>query len=70
MYIAYNGWSGSVTFTLPTPPTGTNWYRVTDTCDWNDGPNTFVAPGNETVIGAAGTTYSQCGQSLLLLISK
>lgn len=24
MYIAYNGWSGSVTFTLPTPPTGTN----------------------------------------------
>jgi isoamylase len=70
MYIAYNGWSGSVTFTLPAPPTGTNWYRVTDTCDWNDGPNTFVTPGNETEIGPAGTTYSQCGQSLLLLISK
>jgi isoamylase len=70
MYIAYNGWSGSVTFTLPAPPTGTNWYRVTDTCDWNDGPNTFVTPGNETLIGAAGATYGQCGQSLLLLISK
>jgi glycogen operon protein len=70
MYIAYNGWSGSVTFTLPAPPTGTNWYRVTDTCDWNDGPNTFVTPGNETLIGGAGTTYGQCGQSLLLLISK
>jgi isoamylase len=70
MYIAYNGYSGSVNFTLPTPPTGTNWYRVTDTCDWNDGPNTFVTPGNETEIGGAGTTYSQCGQSLLLLISK
>ncbi|MGC1549349.1 MAG: alpha-amylase family glycosyl hydrolase [Rhodanobacter sp.] len=70
MYIAYNGWSGSVTFTLPPPPTGTNWYRVTDTCNWNDGPNTFVTPGNETEIGGAGATYSQCGQSLLLLISK
>lgn len=70
MYIAYNGWSGSVTFTLPPPPTGTNWYRVTDTCDWNDGPNTFVTPGNEALIGAGGTTYGQCGQSLLLLIAK
>jgi isoamylase len=70
MYIAFNGWSGSVTFTLPTPPTGTNWYRVTDTCDWNDGANTWVTPGNETLIGGGGSTYSQCGQSLLLLISK
>jgi glycogen operon protein len=70
IYIAYNGWSGSVTFTLPAPPTGTRWYRTTDTCNWNDGPNTFVTPGNETLIGGAGATYSQCGQSLLLLISK
>lgn len=70
IYIAYNGWSGSVTFTLPAPPTGTNWYRVTDTCNWNDGPNTWVTPGNETLIGGAGATYSQCGASLLLLISK
>lgn len=70
IYIAYNGWSGSVTFTLPAPPTGTNWYRVTDTCNWNDGPNTWVTPGNETLIGGAGATYGQCGQSLLLLISK
>lgn len=70
MYIAYNGWSGSVTFTLPAPPTGTNWYRVTDTCNWNDGPNTWVTPGNETLIGGAGATYGQCGESLLLLISK
>jgi isoamylase len=70
MYIAYNGWSGQVTFTLPAPPTGTNWYRVTDTCNWNDGPNTWVTPGNETLIGGSGATYNQCGESLLLLISK
>jgi hypothetical protein len=67
MYIAYNGWSDSVTFTLPAPPTGTNWYRVTDTCNWNDGPNTFVTPGNESSIGGEGTI---CGQSLLLQLSK
>ncbi|RDS81386.1 glycogen-debranching protein [Dyella psychrodurans] len=70
IYIAYNGWSGQVTFTLPPPPTGTNWYRVTDTCNWNDGANTWVTPGNETLIGGSGATYNQCGQSLLLLISK
>nr|AAA25854.1 isoamylase precursor (EC 3.2.1.68) [Pseudomonas sp. 'amyloderamosa'] len=70
IYVAYNGWSSSVTFTLPAPPSGTQWYRVTDTCDWNDGASTFVAPGSETLIGGAGTTYGQCGQSLLLLISK
>lgn len=70
IYIAYNGWSGGVTFTLPVPPTGTGWYRVTDTCNWNDGPNTFVTPGDETLIGGGGNSYSQCGESLLLLISK
>ena len=70
LYVAYSGWSASVAFTLPAPPTGTNWYRVTDTCNWNDGANTFVAPGNESLIGGAGTSYSQCGQSVLLLISK
>jgi glycogen operon protein len=55
---------------LPPPPTGTHWYRVTDTCNWNDGANTFVTPGNETLIGGGGATYGQCGQSLLLLIAK
>ena len=70
LYVAYNGYAGSVNFTLPAPPTGTNWYRVTDTCNWNDGNNTFVAPGSETQLGGQGTSYGMCGQSLLLLISK
>jgi len=70
IFIAFNGWSGSVTFTLPAPPIGTNWHRVTDTCNWNDGPNTWLTPGNEVFIGGGGSTYNQCGQSLLLLISK
>jgi glycogen operon protein len=70
IYIAYNGWSGNVNFTLPAPPSGSHWYRATDTCNWNDGANTFVTPGNEAYIGGAGTNYGQCGQSLLLLIAK
>jgi glycogen operon protein len=69
IYIAYNGWSGNVNFTLPAPPTGSNWYRVADTCNWNDS-NAMAAPGSEALIGAGGTSYGQCGQSLLLLISK
>jgi isoamylase len=28
LYVAYNGWSGSVNFTLPSPGSGKNWYRV------------------------------------------
>jgi len=70
MYIAFNGWSGSVNFVLPAPPTGTSWYRVTDTCNWNDGANTWATPGNEALIGGGGTSYGLCGQSLLLLIAK
>lgn len=67
MFIGFNGAKSSVVFTLPTPPTGTNWYRVTDTCNFNDGPNTWALPGNESkVVG----TYGSCAQSLVLLISK
>ncbi len=69
IYIAYNGWSGNVNFTLPAPPTGTAWYRAADTCNWNDS-NAMAAAGSEALIGGGGTTYGQCGQSLLLLISK
>jgi glycogen operon protein len=32
--------------------------------------NTWLTQDNETLIGGAGATYSQCGESLLLLISK
>jgi len=70
MYIAFNGASGSVSFVLPAPPSGTSWYRVTDTCNWNDGSNTFAVPGSEALIGGRGTSYGLCSQSLLLLISK
>jgi glycogen operon protein len=70
IYVAYNGWSGNVNFTLPWPGSGKYWYRVTDTCNWADGPNTAALPGTESLIGGQGTNYGLCGQALLLLIAK
>jgi isoamylase len=70
IYIAYNGWSGNVNFTLPWPGAGKNWYRVSDTATWNEGPNAVVAPGSEAWIGGEGTSYGVQGRSLLLLIAK
>ncbi len=70
IYTAYNGWSGTVTVTLPWPGASKSWYRVTDTATWNEGANTLVAPGSEVFIGGEGTTYNMEGRSLLLLIAK
>jgi len=70
VYVAYNGWSGGVDFILPSPSSGKNWYRVTDTCNWADGPNTAAIPGTESLIGGQGTNYALCGEALLLLIAK
>jgi len=70
IYIAYNAWSGNVNFSLPWPGTGKNWYRVTDTATWNEGPNAVNLPGSEAWIGGEGTVYGVQGRSLLLLIAK
>jgi glycogen operon protein len=70
IYIAYNGWSGDVSFTLPSPGNGSNWYRATDTCGWAEGPNQVRAPGAEDLIGGSGYVYDVCGRGLLLLIAK
>ncbi len=68
IYVAYNGWSGSVTFTLPAPPPGTGWYRVTDTASWAEGPDQVRPPGGEDPI--AGPGYSVHGRSLLVLVAR
>jgi isoamylase len=70
IYVAYNGWSGNVNFTLPSPGTGNNWYRATDTCGWAEGANQVRPPGSEDSIGGAGQTYQVCGRGLALLIAK
>jgi isoamylase len=70
IYVAYNGWSGQVDFTLPWPGNGKSWYRVTDTSTWNEGPNTWVSPGSEAFIGGEWTHYVLHGRAMLVLIAK
>jgi isoamylase len=70
IYVAYNGWSANVSFTLPSPGQGKNWYRVTDTCGWAEGPNQVRAPGAEDSIGGQGYVYGICGRGLLLLVAR
>jgi isoamylase len=70
IYVAYNGWSGKVDFTLPWPGSGKAWYRVTDTATWNEGANTVKPPGQEDHIGGEWTTYGLEARSVLLLIAK
>jgi isoamylase len=70
LYVAYNGWSADVTFTLPAPPAGRQWYRVTDTSTWAEGPDQVAVPGAETLIGGASTTYALRARGLLLLVAK
>jgi glycogen operon protein len=70
LYVAYNGWKDNVNFTLPSPPNGTNWYRVVDTCGWAEGPGQVRPPGSEDLIGGQGYVYGVCGRGLLLLIAK
>ncbi|GAB1639935.1 alpha-amylase family glycosyl hydrolase [Krasilnikovia sp. MM14-A1259] len=70
LYVGYNGWSGDVTFTLPAPPAGQSWYRVTDTSTWAEGAGQVADPGAETAVGAQGATYLLHGRAVLLLIAK
>lgn len=70
IYVAFNGWSGNVNFALPSPGDGRNWYRVTDTCGWPEGPNQVRAPGAEDYIGGQGYGYRVCGRGLVFLIAK
>jgi glycogen operon protein len=70
IYVAYNGWSQNVNFTLPSPGNGLRWYRVTDTCGWAEGAQQVRAPGAEDLLGGQGYVYGVCGRGLVLLIAR
>ena len=70
IYVAYNGWSGAVNFTLPAPPAGKSWYRVTDTCSWAEGASQVRAPGSEDAVGGLNAVYGMCARGALVLIAK
>jgi len=68
IYVAYNGWSGVVNATLPTPRPGKSWYRVGDTAPWMESLGNFTNPGAEDLLTV--TNYDLAGRSILLLIEK
>ncbi|MEV8097712.1 isoamylase [Kitasatospora sp. NPDC085879] len=70
IYVGYNGWSGDVDFTLPSPGPDKNWYTVTDTSTWAEGTDQVARPGAEVLIGGAGTVYRLHGRATLLLLAK
>ncbi|QLQ36206.1 isoamylase [Micromonospora robiginosa] len=70
IYVGYNGWSGDVGFTLPSPGAGKQWYRVTDTSTWAEGPEQVARPGAEAALGGQGTGYLLRGRGLLLLVAR
>jgi isoamylase len=70
LYIAYNGWSGDVSFRLPKPGNGKSWFRVMDTSTWNEGQDTIVLPGAEAFIGGESTEYLLRARAVLLLIAR
>ena len=68
IYVAYNGWSGKVTATLPPPTPGKSWWRVTDTAAWMEGQENFAPAGHEDHMD--GSTYDLAGRSLLVLVER
>jgi glycogen operon protein len=68
VYVAYNGWSGEVTATLPANTTGHRWFRVADTDQWMEDQDNFEAPGAEEPLDHS--TYKLHPRSLLVLIEK
>lgn len=68
IYVGYNGWSGSVTATLPANRAGKRWYRVSDTAPWMESSDNFKSPGQEDVL--TSRYYTLNPRSILLLIEK
>lgn len=68
IYVAYNGWQGRVTATLPAPAPGKRWYRVADTAAWMEPQGNAKEPGQEEPLDVA--TYDLHPRSVLLLIER
>jgi isoamylase len=68
IYVAYNGWSGKVTATLPPPTLGKSWWRTSDTAAWMEGQENIAAQGHEDRM--TGSNYELAPHSLLVLIER
>ncbi|NLU71934.1 glycogen-debranching protein [Streptomyces sp. HNM0575] len=70
LYVAYNGSSDPVDFTLPSPGEGKEWHLVTDTAAGSEGPDQVAEPGTEPRAGGKGDSYELGARSTAVLIAK
>ncbi len=70
VYVAYNGWTGALDFTLPAPVAGQRWFLAGDTCNATEGPDQLAAPGAERELGVAGVRVNVCGRGVALVVSR
>lgn len=64
IYIAWNGWTGDIAATLPSPAsTSTAWYLSGDSA-----AGVFASPGQETALG--GTSLTVSARSIVLVIER
>jgi glycogen operon protein len=63
IYVAWNGWTGAITATLPAPAAGLAWWSVGDSAG-----GTLAMPGEETKVG--GATLPVAARSVAILVEK
>jgi glycogen operon protein len=68
IFVAYDGGTGGVTFTLPAPAPDTHWYRVADTGAWAEAWGNIAAPGAEYMMN--GTKYDLGARSLAVFVDR
>jgi glycogen operon protein len=68
VYVAYNAWSGDVSFQLPPPPTGKKWFRAMDTSPWMEAVSNFALAGSEELLPSLN--YKLGARAVLLAIAR
>ena len=68
IYVAYNGWSGPVTATLPPNQPGMAWYRAVDTAAWNEASGNIATPGSEARMDSR--RYGMHGRTVTDFVEK
>lgn len=68
IFVAYNGWSGPVTVSLPKTLGGKAWHRVSDTAAWNEPNGNFVQAGAEERMDSA--SYGMHPRSVVVMVER
>ncbi len=68
IFVAYDGGTAGVTFTLPAHAPDTHWYRVADTGAWAEAWGNAAAPGTEYMMN--GPSYALGARSLAIFVEQ